>query len=321
MAITPPTTSHQARIGLNKVRVDDQGRLLEDVACRSCGYNLRTRRISDACPECGNPVQFSLYGEQLEYADAAWVGRICRGAILTGWAWRVLGLMVIALLAMALFSVWWGVTSSMRHVAGVTVGLLLVTHALATLGAWWLWSVDPSAAMEAGRSRLARLIASGSWLPALVAVAMIAAQLNDADLWLLLASLVGALGCLTVGEWRVHHLASRMTDLDLPHQQARLYLGMLGGLLALILLLAGDPWSSVLLPCACLLGFGGGWPLLPLSGVAAWKWWRWTGQMLVEFRSLRTINRRRAEQMQEQHTRQQAWRSRDDGNQAKGHQA
>jgi hypothetical protein len=47
--------------------------LLEDLPCRSCGYNLRTLSTDTICPECGTPVVSSLRGELLRDADPAWL--------------------------------------------------------------------------------------------------------------------------------------------------------------------------------------------------------------------------------------------------------
>jgi len=40
----------------DKLKLDEEGRLDEDIACLKCGYNLRGLPTDDACPECGTAV-------------------------------------------------------------------------------------------------------------------------------------------------------------------------------------------------------------------------------------------------------------------------
>ncbi|XAM00148.1 hypothetical protein OT109_01925 [Phycisphaeraceae bacterium D3-23] len=52
----PPTFARPMSDG----RIDPELVLDHDMACAGCGYNLRTRRIADNCPECGAPVRHSF---------------------------------------------------------------------------------------------------------------------------------------------------------------------------------------------------------------------------------------------------------------------
>lgn len=65
---------------------DDDGRLQSDLSCIGCGYNLRTLREDDRCPECGSHVtatlaQLPLWGisAKLWTADPQWVLSLRRG--------------------------------------------------------------------------------------------------------------------------------------------------------------------------------------------------------------------------------------------------
>jgi hypothetical protein len=54
--------------------------LIEDIPCITCGYNLRSKRPSEKCPECGAPVAPSIEVARIEClprprraANAAWI--------------------------------------------------------------------------------------------------------------------------------------------------------------------------------------------------------------------------------------------------------
>jgi len=53
-----------------------------DLLCVACGYNLRTLRRDQNCPECGTPVTRSMCGNLLSASDPHWLARICRGQAL-----------------------------------------------------------------------------------------------------------------------------------------------------------------------------------------------------------------------------------------------
>lgn len=62
-----------------RVKLDAEGRVAGDLACRQCGYNLRTLSKEAKCPECGTSVEQSWRGEWLLYSDPAWLERIATG--------------------------------------------------------------------------------------------------------------------------------------------------------------------------------------------------------------------------------------------------
>ncbi len=53
----------------------------EDVACKQCGYNLRTLSVDGHCPECNTAVHHSLVGYYLGHAPPEWVRRLSRGVL------------------------------------------------------------------------------------------------------------------------------------------------------------------------------------------------------------------------------------------------
>lgn len=53
-----------------------------DILCVSCAYNLRGLREEGKCPECGIPIERSLWGDLLRYADSRWLRRLRFGLLL-----------------------------------------------------------------------------------------------------------------------------------------------------------------------------------------------------------------------------------------------
>ncbi len=107
---------------------DASGRLAADVACLTCGYNLRGLAPGGACPECGLAVGLSLRTDRLDAAPVVWRATLARGATWLRW--------------------------------GVLAAPLLVYPGLvvATAGFWRLTAAQPGR-VEPGRDRVLRLAA------------------------------------------------------------------------------------------------------------------------------------------------------------------
>ncbi len=106
------------------------GRVIDrDVACASCGYNLRGLAPDGRCPECGAPIANSLRGNTLSSCDPRWLGRLRLGADLI----RV-GMIVSVGLVLAVV-----ITSGMPP---LRAWILLAFHVIATglmiAGTWLL---------------------------------------------------------------------------------------------------------------------------------------------------------------------------------------
>ena len=63
------------------VAIDEDGRIIGDVTCRGCGYNLRGLTPDGVCPECAIAIGRSVKGDLLQYCDPAWVDRLARGML------------------------------------------------------------------------------------------------------------------------------------------------------------------------------------------------------------------------------------------------
>jgi hypothetical protein len=65
--------------GLN---LDPYGRLIDELACKGCGYNLRGQSYNGQCPECGMSVAESVIAAIFVYADPDWLKRLSTGVVL-----------------------------------------------------------------------------------------------------------------------------------------------------------------------------------------------------------------------------------------------
>ena len=71
-----------APVAAPPVRLDDQGRLAEDVFCHNCDYNLRGLPRDGRCPECGEAIEPSLAPTCLRYSEPRWLRKLVAGAVL-----------------------------------------------------------------------------------------------------------------------------------------------------------------------------------------------------------------------------------------------
>src|SRR5688572_22545768 len=115
------------------VEVAPDGTVAESVACRRCGYDLRTLGAGGNCPECNTPVRASLRGDQLWFADPRWIARVARGAEL--FALGGIGGFVVVLVS--------SIGRSFQPQSIVQTGLF-VAAGLIVVGSWLITSPDPS---------------------------------------------------------------------------------------------------------------------------------------------------------------------------------
>jgi hypothetical protein len=62
--------------------LDAEGRVAVDAPCVSCGYNLRTLKADALCPECAQPVSYSIQGYFLRFASPGWIRGLGNGLVL-----------------------------------------------------------------------------------------------------------------------------------------------------------------------------------------------------------------------------------------------
>jgi predicted RNA-binding Zn-ribbon protein involved in translation (DUF1610 family) len=111
------------------VALDADGRLGSELACLSCGYNLRGLLPHEACPECGHSIAESVRARGVSSKTFAWLERSRRamgwmtlgliGAVVFGWAPRFLGITSQIVLGVTLLLVFLELLSSGAFVLGV----------------------------------------------------------------------------------------------------------------------------------------------------------------------------------------------------------
>ena len=103
-----------------------------DVACRTCGYDLRALSVEAKCPECGTDVTTSLRSEELRDADPQWVRRLSLGA-------QCIGLTLIGHLSAACL------VRGISYRVSLTGRLIDIAFVLPWFaGVWLLTRPDPS---------------------------------------------------------------------------------------------------------------------------------------------------------------------------------
>ena len=75
------------------LRLGPDGRLEMDIACVSCGYNLRGLAPDSRCPECGTAIGHSTRGDYLRFCDPGWVETLA-----SGMNWIVAGIILAIVL-------------------------------------------------------------------------------------------------------------------------------------------------------------------------------------------------------------------------------
>jgi hypothetical protein len=110
-----------------------------DIPCRRCAYNLRTLSVAGVCPECGAPVEISIYGDLLKFSDPVWLRKLGRGAV-----YILLGLFLIIGIIITTAVL---VTLRMVSAQGSQVYIQLLTfggYVFSFIGSWLITEPDPS---------------------------------------------------------------------------------------------------------------------------------------------------------------------------------
>jgi hypothetical protein len=124
------------------------GTIQGDLACVRCGYNLRGLKSDKACPECFTPVESSLHGNLLAYADQDWLECLRKGTSLKLWN---IALAIVSAVAVMILTA----------VGGPKAFALLVSLPTACLGLWAAFLItaqEPRVSLEEDPVTLRRVI-------------------------------------------------------------------------------------------------------------------------------------------------------------------
>ena len=89
-----------------RAQVDTDDRVISDLLCVKCGWNLRSYLVSDPCPTCGHPVSDSVYGDYLIHTDTAQVRRLADAARLVQFGAVLLGGLVLVMMLVTVKTRW-----------------------------------------------------------------------------------------------------------------------------------------------------------------------------------------------------------------------
>ncbi len=131
-------------------------KVIVDLACRRCGYNLRTQHEQGVCPECGSPVGLSTRGNFLQYANPEWVAKVAKGLQIVFW-------MIIVEIALSIC--FGNVINPIAPFIGVLATVIDV------VGVWLMTEPDPSGIGEE-KNVSARKIVRASAVLAAASVAL-----------------------------------------------------------------------------------------------------------------------------------------------------
>jgi hypothetical protein len=254
---------------VRQVQRDASGRIDEDIACRSCGYNLRGLTLETVCPECRTAVERSVQGDLLRLCEPRWVERLAQGAL-----WIILGVLggIGLMLLGAVLGAILGLIGTISHqtILAMTTGVAFLAAMAQITGFWLLTTPDPGAGAHDERAVNPRTLARYC-LVATVVVASLQPVLNPqsgalgprtsfpgSPLYILLSVIsIAAMIAQSVGYVALFEYARRIA-LRMPHlglaRQARIvmwgYLGMqiLGLVTAVMMMMAMPAIFSAMAP-------------------------------------------------------------------------
>lgn len=147
----------KAAIGIH---LDEQGRLMDDLYCYSCGYNLRGLAHDGCCTECASAVSESVMEDKLVYRHPAWLRQLSRGASAIWWSIALTIILFVVITAGAMIFSQTGilggtgrsVVESLMHIAIVALPVLCL------LGVVWMTTPDPGALAESEGTSARKLV-------------------------------------------------------------------------------------------------------------------------------------------------------------------
>lgn len=145
-----------------------------DLACMRCGYMLRGLDPGGNCPECGFPIEHSMRGDWLRYADRQWARQVLRGLQWTMLSRNVMFIAFVLLIVAGLVGslAFPGIadTSAIAVAGRLSLGALCVFVILApfgiAIGLWQASTPEPREGAASAGSALITRISSATVVPA-----------------------------------------------------------------------------------------------------------------------------------------------------------
>lgn len=132
------------------VLLDADGVVRVNLACRTCGHNVRGQRYDARCPECGDALDFLRPDRLWRSADPQWLERLALGAKCC-----VVGFLLwcIAMSDAAIF-LWWA--PALQPAIGLACGLIML------FGCWLVTMPSQQLALDESTARQRRLLRIGA---------------------------------------------------------------------------------------------------------------------------------------------------------------
>ncbi len=253
--VRPLSTSAAAKL-------DAAGNVAVDVACRRCGYNLRTLPSVGKCPECGTAVGRSLHGDLLQYSDPEWVEKLAGGM-----NWIIASVIIAILTGMIIEAV----TTMIGGTGGAdfnTIAAPLMELSLGAVGlvGYWMFTTPDPGKVEPEKPTSVRNLVRGTavfnYLASPIAQALVVALPLISVGISVLSALVGIVGMFAIFLYAIS-LADRIPDVLLARSCRTVMWGivvvMVGGIVMAVLssIAPGGPAPAGLLAFAgCFVGVG-----------------------------------------------------------------
>ncbi len=142
----------------------------EERTCIRCGYQLQGLSRRGFCPECGAPVERSMGASLLQFADPAWVTRLCGGVRLMVASVMIKLAGIVLLIVMIQHP--WGPVGGIKLARLITIAAMV----LGVFSLWLITSPDPAAKREESPLSLRNIVLAC----AMAACAGQSAQMLDA---------------------------------------------------------------------------------------------------------------------------------------------
>jgi len=206
-----------------------------DVACARCGYNLRGLLPDHFCPECGTPIERSLQGNVLRFADPEWLEKLRFGIALKLW--------------MLLIAVVLGVAGEVARAVGFGAIQVVLGLIAGVLGLWALWLItapEPNIATAEDPMSLRRFLRVcavigffGEQMESFIkALPAMASGTFPASVWLILTGAMMLIGVVAMaGEFvYLRRFARRIPDDKLADNTTVVMWGFCGTMVLMVIL-------------------------------------------------------------------------------------